>query len=159
MKFGIIAATDDKHGLGKGGLIPWYYPEDFKHFQKTTEGSTCFMGRKTYDEIAGMRKGKKELLPKRKCVVFSTTPLVDDRVTVCSDMTKYLEHATETNFFIGGRFIFDFAMDIADEVIITAIPGNHDCDVFFPHEKLEAFEVVEERILTADLCILYFKRK
>lgn len=133
--FSIIAAIDSNHGIGKEGRIPWHYPQDFKHFKLTTDGGTCFMGRKTYNEIAGMRVNKKDLLPNRNSVVLTTTPLKDKRVTVCSDLTKYLDHATERNFFIGGSGIFNFALDIADELILTAIPGTYDCDVIFPMDR------------------------
>lgn len=31
-----IAAMAENRGIGKDGKIPWYIPEDFKHFKETT---------------------------------------------------------------------------------------------------------------------------
>jgi dihydrofolate reductase len=141
--FYLIAATDEASGLGKDGLIPWRFPEDFKWFKGRTKGATCYMGRITYEELAKLAGKKKEILPGRKCVVFSEKPINDPRVTWCNDITKYRDYATNSNFFIGGRGIFTFALSVVNVAYITQIPGDYDCDVKFPMELLEEkFEMV-----------------
>lgn len=161
--FTVIAAADSKWGIGKDGLIPWRYPEDFKWFKRATLGATCFMGRTSYDEIAGMMVGKKELLPGRKCVVFTSRPLDDDRVTVCSNINDYATHATEKNFFIGGTSIFRFGLTVADAVYVTKIPGFHKCNVFFPFKELfDSFVLNNETRLTDSvdsLTVAVYNRK
>ncbi len=135
MQIAVIAAADSKWGIGKDGLIPWRFPEDFKWFKETTKGATCFMGRATYDELAVIMAGKKELLPGRKCVVFTSRPLDDVRVT-CTSADNYQDHLTEKNFFIGGTSIFRLGLQTADTVYITQIPGDYDCNVAFPFDEL-----------------------
>lgn len=135
-KYSVIAAVDEAWGLGKGGLIPWHYPEDFAWFKKATQGATCFMGRKTYEEITKIMKGKKELLPGRKCVVISSNAVEDSRVTWLRSISDYHTVATEDNYFIGGASIYAFGLNVASRVFITGIPGDHNCDVFFPYKDL-----------------------
>jgi dihydrofolate reductase len=59
-----IVAMDRKRAIGKGGTLPWHFPEDLKFFKETTSGGTVLMGRKTFDSI-----GKP--LPKRRNLVLS----------------------------------------------------------------------------------------
>ena len=39
MNFNIIVAVDNKNGIGYNNTIPWYEPDDLKHFSKTTKGN------------------------------------------------------------------------------------------------------------------------
>jgi len=160
MSFNLICAIDDEFGIGKGGVLPWKYSEDLKFFKKTTMGSTCFMGKKTYLELEHYAKGKPELLIGRKAVVITHGELKDDRVTVLNDITKYKEVAGKTNFFIGGNSIFDFALDFVDTVYLTKVPGTHSCDTFFPIRKLgSAFDKYEEMPLGQSGLVVYVYRR
>lgn len=115
ISFSIIAAVDEEWGIGKDGVIPWRYSEDFKWFKKMTMGNTCFMGYNTYSELATIMEGKKELLPGRKCVVFTSRSIDDPRVSICRDSNRYQEYTdTEENFFIGGTSVFDLGLDITN---------------------------------------------
>lgn len=159
MNFSVIAAVDEKWGIGKGGRMPWHEPEDFKFFKRTTKGSTCFMGRRTYEELALLMKGKPELLPTRQCVVVSSKPVHDDRVETCTNIIDYKDFAGENNFFIGGSSLFGFGLTVADTVYLTRIPGTFDCDTFFPSEHLGGFEINKFINLTPNLQVgIYMKR-
>ncbi len=59
-----IAAISENRAIGKEGKIPWYIPEDFKHFKETTLGHTIVMGRKTLESIW-------RILPWRKTILIS----------------------------------------------------------------------------------------
>ncbi len=64
----IIAAVSQNGVIGKNGELPWYIPEDLKHFKKLTLGQTVLMGRKTFESILN-RLGKP--LPDRKNIVIT----------------------------------------------------------------------------------------
>ena len=145
-KFGLVAAADLEWGIGKDGRIPWHFPEDFKWFKKLTMESTCFMGYNTYAELALLRDKKKELLPGRNAVVISSKAINDKRIQVCRDIEAYEDFATDLNFFIGGTRIFEFAMDKVHAAYITRIPLLHDCDTFFPKERLVQHMVLDQII-------------
>lgn len=151
MEFSVIAATDEQWGIGKNGIIPWRYSEDFKWFKEKTLGSTCYMGRNTYLELADIMKGKKELLPGRKCIVISSHEIDDHRITVCNNINNYIDYASDDNFFIGGSSIFRFGLQVADYAYITNIPGDHECDVRFPGEVIERNFNLNRQITLSDV--------
>ena len=63
----IIAALDEKRGIGKNGKIPWHISEDFKRFKQITMGHPIIMGRKTYESIGW-------ILPGRTNIVITQNP-------------------------------------------------------------------------------------
>src|SRR3954469_3389159 len=63
----LVLAVARNGVIGKDGKVPWYIPEDLKHFRRVTTGHAVIMGRKTWDEV-----GKP--LPERRNIVISKTP-------------------------------------------------------------------------------------
>ncbi|MHA1169887.1 MAG: dihydrofolate reductase, partial [Candidatus Hodarchaeales archaeon] len=51
MKLVIIAAVSVDGVIGIGDDIPWYIPEDFKHFKKTTMGNMLLVGATTFKTL------------------------------------------------------------------------------------------------------------
>lgn len=47
----MIAACDDKRGIGIDNKLPWTNKADMAHFRTTTTGHTVIMGRNTYESI------------------------------------------------------------------------------------------------------------
>jgi dihydrofolate reductase len=159
MNFSVISAADARGGIGKNGLIPWRFHEDFKWFKSMTMGTTCFMGRITYEELAKLAGEKKELLPGRKCVVISQNVIDDPRVVTCTNIDNYRDFATKENFFIGGTSIFKFGLSVSDYVYLTAIPGDYGCNVFFPHRELAGNFVLNREVeLTPELKVEVYER-
>ena len=64
----LIAAVSKNGVIGKENALPWYLPEDLKHFKLLTIGKTVLMGRKTFESIL-KQLGKP--LPNRKNVVVT----------------------------------------------------------------------------------------
>lgn len=50
-KLGAIWAQTRDSIIGRNGTMPWYVPEDLKHFQRTTAGKPVIMGRRTWDSL------------------------------------------------------------------------------------------------------------
>lgn len=151
MNMEIIVAVDEAGGFGKEGKIPWNFKEDFKHFQATTKGHVCIMGRKTYEDMLEMRterENKKdepqsidEILPERESfVVTSQTDYNAQGATPVSNIREAVqsldEEDTRTVFVLGGRRIFIEALNWVTKIHLTLIEGTYDCDVFFPIEVL-----------------------
>lgn len=158
--YSIIAAVDQSWGIGRNGEIPWRFSEDFKWFKRMTTGTTCYMGYNTYKELSELMSGKKELLPGRRSVVFSSREIADNRIEVCNDINSYATHAQEENFFIGGTSIFLFGLDFADWVYLTRIPGDYQCDVIFPKEQLLTNYRLDRTIdLSEELVVEVYEKK
>lgn len=54
---GIVAVAKNKV-MGKNGGLPWQLPEEMKHFRERTKSSVMIMGRKTFDSLPGLLKGR-----------------------------------------------------------------------------------------------------
>ena len=50
-ELGLIVAVGQNGVIGKDGDLPWRFPEDLKHFKRTTSGHAVIMGRKTWESI------------------------------------------------------------------------------------------------------------
>ena len=48
MKISIIAAMDEKRGIGKDNKIPWHIKEDLVHLKSLTKDHVVILGRKSY---------------------------------------------------------------------------------------------------------------
>jgi dihydrofolate reductase len=123
----IIAAIDEKKGLGKKGQLAWHISEDLKRFKEITLGHSVIMGRKTFESI-----GKP--LPERKNIVVTQDPqFVAEGITIVNSIEDAFEKAGGGEVFvIGGAQIYNQAIEIADKLYLTLVDGDFACDSFFP---------------------------
>ena len=132
----IIVAVDARGGFGKDGQIPWldqpFAKADLAHFKKTTSGSTCIMGRKTYEEIVEVAKkaGRKTPLPGRDVIVL--TSATDFEViggTACTSLRQAVEQADPNKpvYAIGGGRVFSEALSFAQTIYMSVVNGDYDC--------------------------------
>ena len=126
----IIVATDEDLLIGKKDSrngMPWNVPEDLQHFKATTLNKTILMGLTTYQAIG-------RPLPNRKTIVVSFEPFEDERVEVRSSLEEVIEEyrsSGEDLFISGGASIYKQCLPIADQLLISRIPGKHEgCDVW-----------------------------
>lgn len=164
-KIYIIVAVDDALGFGKDGKIPWHHPEDLKHYKTVTQGSGLIMGRNTYEDMLGYVKNGK-FMPSRRCAVITSKdePSPWENVVFVKTLQEAIEAFQDFDgnvFFIGGERVFESALNIADGVYLTRIPGNFNCDRFFPMEKLlDNYELVNtETIPEKGLMFKEYKHK
>lgn len=128
----LIAALDDKNGIGKANGLPWKIPEDSTYFRTVTTGHPVIMGRKTYESMG-------RLLPNRQnFIVTREEGFSVDGAVITHTLEEAVEQANklgdEEIFIIGGGQIYKEAIEkgLADRVYITKIKGDYGCEVFFP---------------------------
>ncbi len=123
----LIAAIDDKHGIGKKNKLPWHISEDLKRFKKLTSGHTVIMGRNTFEGI-------KKPLPNRKNIVITgDTDFRQEGIIIVNSIEEAFGKAGGGEVFvIGGAQIFNLAIGLADKLYLTQVEGDFDCDTFFP---------------------------
>lgn len=118
----LIAATDDKGGIGKNDTIPWRNKEDMKFFRDTTLWHPVVMGSVTYRSIVEVLGNP---LPNRENIILSKFGSVS--------VQSIVQRANnEKIYIIGGESIYRAFLPYADEIILTRIPGDYACDRFFP---------------------------
>lgn len=54
----IIVAMDENWVIGCQNKLPWYLPNDLKHFKEVTMGNPVIMGRKTFESIGKHLSGR-----------------------------------------------------------------------------------------------------
>jgi dihydrofolate reductase len=148
MLISLIAAMTPDYIIGDNGNLPWYIPEDLKHFKKLTSGNTILMGRKTFNSIG-------KALPNRKNIILSRNipPFIPNDTqwfTSVEDAIAYSKKSgTVELFIIGGSEIYSLFMPIADRMYISVINLTEKItgDTFFPkwnnsEWKIECSEIV-----------------
>jgi len=136
----IIVAIAKNNVIGKSNELPWYIPEDLKHFKKITEGKTVLMGRKTFESIVA-RLGKP--LPNRQNVVVTKDPEFSPPpdVHVFGDLDRALGAFKDKDLFIiGGASIYKQTIDKSDKLYITEVDQTIDGDAFFPEIDLNKWK-------------------
>lgn len=118
----MIAAMNQNRTLGLNGSMPWHCPEDLKFFKRMTMGETLIMGRKTYDGLPKVLKGRNILKVSRS-------------EGDISDLAQYLkdhETSSETIFVAGGGEVYKAAMPYAQKIYLSIIKDEIMGDTFFP---------------------------
>ena len=140
-RFAVVAAIDESRGLGKDGDLPWYIPEDLKHFarvttqRESTEGKNAvIMGRVTCESVPDKYWPLKD---RNNYVITRNPDWQIEGATVHPSLDEALRRAeaeSERLFVVGGGQIYTLALelDACDELILTRIFKRYDCDAFFP---------------------------
>lgn len=124
--------------IGGDNDLPWYFPEDLKHFKEITTGKTVLMGRKTYDSIF-KRLGKP--LPNRKNIVITRNAKPGDYpkevLVFKSPEEAVATMGGEDIYIIGGAQIYNQFLPKAEKMYMTHVHAEYPGDAFFPEIDFE----------------------
>ena len=130
----IIAAVDEKWGIGKGMNLLFRISEDMEFFKEKTMGKTVVMGRKTLESFPNAKP-----LKNRKNVVLTT-----DKKTIIG------KYGGDDTFVIGGGEVYRQLLPYCDSAYITKVFSDGNADVFIDNlDKNEVWElgnVSEKRV-------------
>ncbi|MEX1071319.1 MAG: dihydrofolate reductase [Anaerolineales bacterium] len=137
----MIAAVDQRNGIGKNNRLPWHLSDDLKNFRRLTMGHHVLMGSKTYEASQGK-------MPGRKLIVLSRDPAfqpADAQVARFLDQGVELARAAgeEELFIIGGAQVYALAMPMAQRLVLTRVETDARCDVFFPEYDMRAWKLID----------------
>jgi dihydrofolate reductase len=128
-----IGACDEAGNMGKDGKLPWFCPEDLKHFSDTTNGSPIIMGSHTLQSLPS------HYLKERTAIIFTHYPLRLNRssnLIFVSSLSEFfaLEGRFSHLYVIGGAQIFSLFLreNLIQEFILTQIKGLYAGDTVFP---------------------------
>ena len=126
----IIAAVARNGVIGYQGSIPWFLPEDLRHFKARTEGHSVIMGRKTWESLPCSVRP----LPGRQNIVVSSDQTYEavGAITAGSlTLATQLASVGEV-FIIGGATLYWQALPMATKMILTEIDYDYVGDTYFP---------------------------
>jgi dihydrofolate reductase len=126
----MIAAMDEKRGVGLNNQLPWHIPEDLAHFKKITLNHPIIMGRKTYESI-----GKP--LPKRTNIVVTRQKNYKaNGVIIHNSIDEAVHTACKIDkkevFIIGGANLYKQGINLSAKLYLTIIKGVYKADCYFP---------------------------
>jgi dihydrofolate reductase len=146
-----ILACDENWGIGKAGTLPWpHKSEDLQWFRRNTMGHMIVMGRNTWN-APGMPKP----LIGRLNVVITTDPTkpletkeaphylltldqLPDQIKFYEGNPWSVNTAGMEVFVIGGAGLVESMLDQIDEIWLSCIDGDWDCDTFLPKDKIKS---------------------
>lgn len=139
----VIAAMDEKRGIGKGNDLLFRIHADFERMKKLTMGHPIVMGRRTFESIG-------RILPGRTNIIVTQNPDFQmENAVVAHSLEEALRQAqgkegSEEIFIFGGGQIFKEAMekDLVDKLYLTLVEGDFGADTFFP--EYSGFKVLNE---------------
>ena len=126
-KISLIAAMDERRGLGKDNQLLCHLPADLKHFKNLTLGKPIIMGRHTYQSIGRPLPGRRNIVISRQALAIEGVELVDSipgALALAADSAEL--------FIIGGATIYQQTLPQATQVYLTLIHHQFSADVFFP---------------------------
>lgn len=139
----MIAAHDGRRGIGRAGQMAWHIPGESRWTAATTRRTArpelrnaLVMGRKTYDSIPQQRR---PLAGRTSIVISTATEVMDDGVYLARGLKEAIQRAATLEnigdtYIFGGATIYRQALDqlIADELLISVVPGDYQCDAHLP---------------------------
>ena len=141
----LVAAVADNGVIGRDNALPWHIPEDLKHFKRVTLGKPILMGRRTFDSVG-------RALPGRTNYVLSRDPdwAAPDAVTVESLAAAIaLESESPEFMVVGGQWVYELALPLADRILLTQVHADVDGDVFFPTLSMREWVEIDRRDVPA----------
>ena len=169
----LIVAVDVEGGFGKDGKIPWFFPEDLKHFQTTTKGGICIMGRRTYTDMFEMIQSKRGspleqiddpiLKDRESFVVTSNEDFEAHGATAVRGIHQAINMLDKNDdrevFVIGGERMYIEALAFTKTIYMTVVKGKpYDCDRFFPIRVLNKNFKIVDGTETDDLYFIKYER-
>lgn len=123
-----IVALDSQRGMAKNGGIPWRAPTDVKRYKRLSfaPGNYVLTGSHTYAQAV-------DDLVNCHAYVLTTQPGPLPNATVIHNLDAFLDSMAEKDLWvIGGASVFTQTLSRADELYITEIEGEFQCDLFYP---------------------------
>jgi len=146
----IIAAMDEKRGIGKDDRIPWHIKEDLIHLKNLTKDQVVILGRKTYESMASYYQKSGRPMPGHLYIVVThdkNYKTGNGQVLIVNSLEDAIANAGSGEaFIIGGGQIFKEAMEksLVNKLYLTIVKGDFDCDTFFP-EYSEFDKIISEQ--------------
>lgn len=145
----LIVAYDSKKGIGLLNKLPWKIKEDMKRFVELTKGkgnNGVIMGKNTYLSIG------KPLKDRINYILSSSLKDEDNKINILKEFKEIekLDKNLDEIWVIGGSEIYNLFLEkeMVNELYITEIEKDYDCDCFFPNLDLNKWKLfqIEENI-------------
>lgn len=130
-----IVAVDIQNGIAKDGKIPWHLEGDSTYFLENIKkfGSQILVASITHEQIGRPIA--------EYTYVWSHRDFSVEKGEVVHNLSELFNSLQGDLWVIGGAALYNATIDIADELYITRIDKDFNCDRFYPHD-LSAFTLI-----------------
>ena len=150
MRISLVVAVADNGVIGRAGSLPWYLPDDLKHFRALTIGKAVLMGRRTFESIGRPLTERYNLImshaaPPRADV--GSTGQVQWVQSVAEAVARAQEHygVDAELCVIGGGQIYAATLVHASRIYLTQVHATVDGDAYFPGYPLDGISAAPIR--------------
>jgi len=151
----LMVAYDRNRIIGTDGGLPWHYPEDLKHFKRTTMGHAIIHGRRSYEDFGRPLPGRRNIILTRR------SDYAAEGCEVAHDLDAAIALARETDpepFVLGGADVYRQALPQVTRMYLTEIDAEHPGDTRFPVIDESRWNEVE-RVVSGVLTFRTLERK
>lgn len=141
----LIVAHARNGAIGIDGKLPWYLPEDLKHFKRTTLGKPVIMGRKTWESLGRPLPGRKNVVITRQADYVAEGACVVPTIEAALEAVKDEPVA----FIMGGAQIYQQTLPLVKVAHVTVINADYDADAYFEPLDDEHWLLDEEQTFPA----------
>ncbi|MCI0521044.1 MAG: dihydrofolate reductase [Chloroflexi bacterium] len=144
----ILAAMDERRGIGVENRLPWRLPADLRRFKALTMGHTLIAGSKTWESIGGPLAGRTMIVLTRRRGAEFVGALAAHSL---EEALGLAEQGGETEVFvIGGGDVFAQALPRAERMYLTQVHAVTGADVYFPAYSAEDWRLLRSERYEAD---------
>lgn len=141
----LIVAHARNGAIGIDGKLPWYLPEELKHFKRTTLGKPVIMGRKTWESLGRPLPGRKNVVITRQADYVAEGACVVPTIEAALEAVKDEPVA----FIMGGARIYEQTLPLVKVAHVTVINADYDADAYFKPLDDEHWLLDEEQTFPA----------
>jgi dihydrofolate reductase len=126
-----IVAVGEGWEIGRNNGMLWHLPDDFRHFKRTTLGHPVIMGRKTFESMGTVLKGRQNIVVTRNRDYKAEGAVVVPNLDAAIEEAR--KNAPEEVFIIGGGEIYRQAMPRVQKLYLTIVHHKFpEATTFFP---------------------------
>ena len=152
MKITLIAAHDSNRLIGSSAGLPWFLPRDQQYFRSYTAGKAMLLGRRTFEEMLGWFTDQRPIVVSRDSNYDPSR--APQNLKIAPSISKAIDFAQEASepelVVSGGAQIYQQALPVADELLITEVHAIFSGDSFFPEYSQENWQEIFRQRFDAD---------
>lgn len=145
VRLAAIVAQGSNRCIGIDNKLPWYLPEDLKHFKATTLGKPVIMGRKTFESIGKPLPGRTNIVITRDASYKAAGVRVVHSLKAAVTMGRAQAEISGVDeaVIIGGAQIYAESLPLLDRLYLTDVDTAPEGDAFFPALDQAVWQQIE----------------
>ena len=115
MQIVLVAAIGENNVIGYAGQLPWRLKSDLKHFRELTINRPVIMGRKTYESIGKLLKGRTNIVLTRDLGLIAPGTVLATSMDAAFGVAREdaAKRGVDEIMVIGGSDVFEATMAMA----------------------------------------------